>query len=84
MSGFRETGIIGKKTQVIMPEDPEAAPVTDYGNYLAIIEETEEVIVDETRTIDDAAETEETVEYEDQPDEEAFDEEAVLSGEKED
>ena len=42
MSGFRETGIIGKKTQVIIPEDPEAAPVTDYGNYIAIIEETEE------------------------------------------
>ena len=42
MSGFRETGIIGKKTQVVVPEDPEAAPVTDYGNYLAIIEETEE------------------------------------------
>lgn len=41
MSEFIETNIIGKKTQVIVPEEAEAAPITDYGIYDAIILETE-------------------------------------------
>ena len=42
MSGFRNANILGHQTQVIDPEDPETAPVTDYGNYLDSVKEMEE------------------------------------------
>ena len=50
MSAFREANIIGKKTQVIVPENPEAAPITDYGIYLDSVHEME----DEFRQLQDA------------------------------
>ena len=50
MSAFREANIIGKKTQVIVPENPEAAPITDYGIYLDSVQEVE----DEFRQLQDA------------------------------
>ena len=50
MSAFREANIIGKTTQVVMPENPEAAPITDYGIYLDSVHEME----DEFRQLQEA------------------------------
>ena len=42
MAEFETKKILGREIQVIKPEDPNAAPVTDYGRYVDSVKAAEE------------------------------------------